>query len=722
MKKRVKSLLVVLCMLITMIPTTFLANEIMGRLSCGDVTEEVEVEGVEITVTLWNYESEEPQSVEIETTETGEFYLEMNATNDAFVYNGQEYEGISVDYVLPEGYEDIYGNTESGYFQYADVWYENPIYHLDVVNIQNDEETPMTSETYTCTAISDAGEFVPGAEIKAFLCNSMGDEADRTVIASGSNGQLEYDIEYKNNRFWYEGEVYAYIGYHCMLPEGFQFEDGSMSVECFNEPSGIYDIVWGVNDLSYGPGTDGDDSYSYKTIVYKFLDEDNTPIENVDLKVWLSNTVGPDADLRLIYDSHNSEGEIQILSTDTEFMYDGEAYSYLIYECVFDGYRTWYEPANGYIGGINTYYNLNDLKEADFKWIWQLEKYEEESYETELTEDTISYEFITVDGTVVDGTKVTVSLCNQMESADKVVIGESVSGKGEFTVAHMGGFYYKDDLPYEYVEISYSFPNGYVLSDSEGLTGATVYYTVVDLCSGGKDITWLLEKAEEIIVQVPEDDSEDNKAMIILPEEKDEISNDMMDTVLEANKKYDVEIKSNNDVIFLFKVGEMKSIEGKTTYDFGVEIKTDYTSLKDAPFEEKDFVLRINYDYSGELPGNAEISIPVGDKWIGKMLYYYQILEDGTYKYTGQKAIVDENGVYKIHQNHCSDYIITAEKLETDVDETNSNTNENTDSTPALDKTAPDTGDNTFVSGYIMMLFAGLVMVAVRFSDKRRVH
>ena len=114
--------------------------------------------------------------------------------------------------------------------------------------------------------------------------------------------------------------------------------------------------------------------------------------------------------------------------------------------------------------------------------------------------------------------------------------------------------------------------------------------------------------------------------------------------------------------IFTFAKGTMKAVDGKTSYDFGVEISSDYNKLKNQIFAENEFVLAVNYSYSGNLPAEASISIPVGTKWAGKKLYYYEVTADGTYKYVDSDT-VDKDGVLTVQQSHCSDYVIATKAL-----------------------------------------------------------
>ena len=135
-----------------------------------------------------------------------------------------------------------------------------------------------------------------------------------------------------------------------------------------------------------------------------------------------------------------------------------------------------------------------------------------------------------------------------------------------------------------------------------------------------------------------------------------------IENLININKMRIVQIKNDDSVTFTFPVGYMTTVEGMEKYDFSTEIISDLEQMKNLKIDAEQCVLRINYNHSGELPGTAVITIPVGTEWSGQKLYYYQVYEYGTCKYTGKCAVVDENGNYSISQAHCSDYILSLAK------------------------------------------------------------
>ncbi len=158
------------------------------------------------------------------------------------------------------------------------------------------------------------------------------------------------------------------------------------------------------------------------------------------------------------------------------------------------------------------------------------------------------------------------------------------------------------------------------------------------------------------------------------------LSADDFADVLAENANADVVFKSENGVSIRFAKGTMSEVDGVDAYDFTSKISTDLDSSVSDKLTKDNFVLSIDYAYSGKLPAKAEITIPVGTEYAGKTLYYSRILENGV-KLT-DSAVVDKNGNITVTQDRCSDYILTTENVAPAA--------ENTDNTDK--KGSPDTG------------------------------
>ena len=223
-----------------------------------------------------------------------------------------------------------------------------------------------------------------------------------------------------------------------------------------------------------------------------------------------------------------------------------------------------------------------------------------------------------------------------------------------------------------------------------------------------------------------------------IPEGQSSLSKRDMDILVNINKDNDIIIKTSEGVYYSFGKGTMHLIDGKENYDLGLDLIKDFSQFaktkgSENPFSEDEFGFYIQYNYSGELPGTAQITIPVDTKWVGQTLYYYEVMDDGTYQYTGQNAVVSEDGTYTVTQDHCSDYIALTKMLNTDNEENgqkpgdngNGNVgNQNNTQKPAeqkpvsgqtvtsvtTTKTSPKTGD---MAAVLPVLGAGLSSLGV---------
>ncbi|MCI9176861.1 MAG: hypothetical protein HFH49_18455 [Lachnospiraceae bacterium] len=277
-------------------------------------------------------------------------------------------------------------------------------------------------------------------------------------------------------------------------------------------------------------------------------------------------------------------------------------------------------------------------------------------------------------------------------------------------------------------------------------------FMVVELVNGEtrtvytrRDETNLQDFEPSWTVKVLERSPEASSQHVVnLTESLNEFDADQMQNLIDINKNADVVLRTPEGVTFTFAKGTMRMIDDKDGYPFGVEIIADFSKsgIKNTNVESSVFACRINFEYSGELPGTAKISIPVDNKWNGQTLYYYQVMEDGTLKDTGKSGKV-ENGIFDVLQSHCSDYVLLAKSpKELGVTENtggndnntgdnnnqtgnNNNTqgsgnNSNSQVKPAdTTKTSPKTGDTNMILLFVV-LCAGSCVVGVSALKARR--
>ncbi len=140
------------------------------------------------------------------------------------------------------------------------------------------------------------------------------------------------------------------------------------------------------------------------------------------------------------------------------------------------------------------------------------------------------------------------------------------------------------------------------------------------------------------------------------------LSKDDMTALVEKNAESDIVITTDTGVSFTFAKGTMKAVDTAESYNFNTVISFDFTeaSLPDS-VKKEEFVAKVSYQYSGELPAEAEIRLPVGKKYAGRSVLYSEVKADGILG-EGQKAVVDAGGFLTVKQSHCSDYVVTLEE------------------------------------------------------------
>ena len=117
---------------------------------------------------------------------------------------------------------------------------------------------------------------------------------------------------------------------------------------------------------------------------------------------------------------------------------------------------------------------------------------------------------------------------------------------------------------------------------------------------------------------------------------------------------------------------------------------------------EDNFVLKVEFDHSGKLPGKTMMTIPVPALYTeGTELFYYEILENGKLKFV-DSGFVDANGKVTVSQEHCSDYVLLTEDIEGAREE------------------SPNTGDAANMLLWISILGLGVVAIAGSVVMKKR--
>ena len=236
----------------------------------------------------------------------------------------------------------------------------------------------------------------------------------------------------------------------------------------------------------------------------------------------------------------------------------------------------------------------------------------------------------------------------------------------------------------------------YIASES-ALTNGNNPFTYLDE-DPSDDTTTEEDKKDDTTTEIKEVTlTEDNKA----------ISKDDMAALITENATKDVVIKTPAGITLTFAKGTMKAVGGKDTYDFGVSMSDDYSKHSDMGVVTKDnFVSLIDFNYSGNLPAEATVKIPIGADRAGQTLYYSQKVEAG---YTLVQSVkVDNEGYITVKQDHCSTYVVTT----TDVSKEPS-----TDVPAGVSETG---GSSHVVMCAILCMIAGALLIVTAGSKIRK--
>ena len=140
------------------------------------------------------------------------------------------------------------------------------------------------------------------------------------------------------------------------------------------------------------------------------------------------------------------------------------------------------------------------------------------------------------------------------------------------------------------------------------------------------------------------------------------VLSDRMEQAIMQNANQDV-ILISNDFTYRFAQGTMQEIPGKTSYDFSASFDVGENHDRINDLAGNAVVLAVHYNYDGQLPAEAEITIHVGKEYAGQTLYYYYFNQDMDMLEYMQTVDVDSNGDVTVFQSHCSDYAFLSVNL-----------------------------------------------------------
>ncbi|MBQ4069196.1 MAG: hypothetical protein IJC76_08095, partial [Lachnospiraceae bacterium] len=479
LKKKWMAIVLMVSMILTMLPMTAFAAEtttVDRYVRLVNHSTETAFVGAEM---ISAYYSSSEKQLSFEKVSDGVFKVAVDTSiNDEF---------IIFEFEFPEGYRQV-GYDIEPMGRWTATWItSNEDYIIEVCN----KEKGYGTEIFEVFVEDQGGsvELLDGATITATLYGNINSTNGESVtIGEGVNGSLTFDYEYEHGNFVYNGNEYKDLCIYVEYPFGYRSmgkQDGDLASE----------ELWYTVDTFAGHELDS---------LYAEQYLEDLSITTKDVYVELVDSVTGerflDAELlEAVYAKNFSDVKYPAnMEKVSDGLYKVQLNGEIYKNCVF--WARFQLPEGYFFIGHG---DVAEWPEHVSRWFLNGEtitinviNQNESNKPNEVpVEEIFTYEFVDVNGLgVVPGTNVVISLCNEMESNDKVVIAETTTGEGVFTVSHMGDFYYYDDETYNYLEISYRFPEGYILADSEGITENTVWYSVENLCDGSNEITWFLEE------------------------------------------------------------------------------------------------------------------------------------------------------------------------------------------------------------------------------------
>ena len=259
---------------------------------------------------------------------------------------------------------------------------------------------------------------------------------------------------------------------------------------------------------------------------------------------------------------------------------------------------------------------------------------------------------------------------------------------------------------------------GYYIDKSMDLQSTTkvdftyMYITCVDGVGDGDALLFMPDYMVDKTVLKFADNSEvkpDNNYTVNVDKS---MTAEEFNDVLAKNATKDVIIKTDNGVTFTFAKGTMNKVDGVSAYDFTTQIVSDFENadIVKAVVKNDGFVSQIKFNYSGNLPAKAQITIPVGTDYAGQTLQYSLVNDDNTLTLI-QNVVVGQNGYVTVSQDHCSTYVLTKASEVKEGESTQAPTENE-------DVQAPQTSDNSAVV-MISLLAVVSLMGMVVFGKKR---
>lgn len=182
-----------------------------------------------------------------------------------------------------------------------------------------------------------------------------------------------------------------------------------------------------------------------------------------------------------------------------------------------------------------------------------------------------------------------------------------------------------------------------------------------------------------------------------------------------------VESPKNNATFKFSNFDKLSEMSG--AFDPTVTIgKSVVKAIDSAMADSKVTYLTVSFAYDGKLPGKTDVTLDLSEGGFkdGATVYLYYFNEK-----TNAFELVDEakytEGFAKFEMEHCSDYIVTAEKLGSTVTTPKATpASKNNASNSTKSAKSVKTSDTTPIIPLVVVMFAGIAAVVVAFYRKKR--
>ncbi len=194
-------------------------------------------------------------------------------------------------------------------------------------------------------------------------------------------------------------------------------------------------------------------------------------------------------------------------------------------------------------------------------------------------------------------------------------------------------------------------------SSSSGSTssGGNTYYIVDGSSQTGSEAASLAQ-TQGIDESIP------TKTYYVMDDDNPFTKSQMRD-IIDKNSEYNISFETEDGVCLKFAKGSMNLVDGKDEYDMRINLILKYAkrTVDASDITPRNFAFELKFYYKGLLPAVGYVYVPIGTKYAGDTLYYYNC-EDGDLENISYGTVSDD-GYLIVSQTHCSNYVGLSEGI-----------------------------------------------------------